>query len=149
MNKKSIYETLIKILEKKAGGFYYTEEIDEYEKTQNKLKSTQKQLNFFDNNENFILNDRVENNLTGSYDTIKSQDENTQNKDQGCPELTLVKKKIATHYIPPDMLAIKTLLEIYGQKIKTKTISKMTNQELMELKKKLIGEILDEDCKNI
>ena len=149
MNKRTLYKNLIKILEKKANGFYYTEETAEYEKTQNILKKDVKQLSFLENNEKLKNIDRVYDGSNPIYDTIKSQDENAQNKTQSSPELTLTKKKITTHYIPPDMLAIKTLFEIYGQKIKEKKIDDMTDEDLIKLKEKLIGEIINEDSKNL
>lgn len=58
-------------------------------------------------------------------------------------DLVLVKKKITTHYVPPDMLAIKILLENNEQKVNT--LSSMTDEELVALKNKLIKEIIGGD----
>ena len=52
MNNKKMYDELIKILFKKAKGFYYTEEQEDYEKTHNKSNSSEKTLkniSFFEN----------------------------------------------------------------------------------------------------
>lgn len=54
--------------------------------------------------------------------------------------LVLVKKKITTHYVPPDMLAIKMLME--DDKEKIDNLSNMTDEELVSLKNKLIKEIM-------
>ena len=58
-------------------------------------------------------------------------------------DLVLVKKKITTHYVPPDMLAIKMLFEDNGQKINN--LSSMTDEELVALKNKLINELIGGD----
>lgn len=58
--------------------------------------------------------------------------------------MVLVKKKIATHYVPPDMLAIKMLME--NDKEKVDSLSNMTDEELVALKNKLIKEIIGGDC---
>lgn len=60
-----------------------------------------------------------------------------------CQDLVLVKKKVSTHYVPPDMLAIKMLLENNKQKINT--LSSMTDEELVALKNKLISELIGGD----
>lgn len=69
--------------------------------------------------------------------------EKCQNKEDFCSELTIVKKKITTHYVPPDMLAIKMLLENDGQKVDS--LSNMTDEELVKLKNKLIKELVGGD----
>ena len=61
-----------------------------------------------------------------------------KNEDEG-QGLELVKKKISTHYVAPDMLAIKMLIE--NSKEKVDTLVEMTDEELIELKNKLIKEI--------
>ena len=40
MNNNEIYDFLIKILLKKAEGYYYTEEQEDYEKAQNKSNNS-------------------------------------------------------------------------------------------------------------
>lgn len=57
--------------------------------------------------------------------------------------LTLAKRKIATHYVPPDMLAIKLLLQQdeHGED----TLSCLSDEELVALKNKLIKQLTEED----
>lgn len=76
-------------------------------------------------------------------------DEKEKNMYQESPNLTLTKKKITKHYIPPDMLAIKTLFEIYGQKVNGKGVEEMSDDELIKTKNKLIGELANDNIKNI
>ena len=81
---------------------------------------------------NFQINPEVSN---GKPENFKQTNEN----------LTLVKKKITTHYIPPDMLAIKILFEIFRKEIDINDIENMSNEELINLKNKLISEISNEN----
>lgn len=54
--------------------------------------------------------------------------------------LVLVKKKVTTHYVPPDMLAIKILME--DNKERVDDLASMTDEELIGLKNKIIQEIV-------
>lgn len=140
-NKDFTQNDLLNLLIKKATGFYYTEEQYEYEKTQNKSNSIKINENLSDNLKN---NDRVATQLNFIDDKIEVSNEiKTDTKN-----LTLVKKKVATHYISPDMLAIKILLEIYGKKIGDENVDDLSNEELLKLKETLIGELLDEENNN-
>lgn len=70
------------------------------------------------------------------------REEEQRRDEQTNEEITLVKKKVTAHYIPPDLLAIKMLFEIDSKEINTET---MTDKELVEYKKQLIsslGELL-------
>ena len=108
------YQDVVELLIKRAKGFYYTEEQYEYEKTQNKSKSNElsslkvENISFFDN---CVRGDNL---ITKPNDTIK-----LSNGDNCAPNenLTLIKKKVSTHYISPDMLAIKILFEIFREKV--------------------------------
>ena len=138
MEGKQIYDELIKILLKKAQGFYYTEEQEDYEKPNNKSRPLDNNnISFFDNH------DTVKPNNDNPSDTIKLQDEikNTHN-------LILVKKKITKHYIPPDMLAVKILFETLKEKVNDDDINNLSDEELLKLKDKLIGELSYEDKTN-
>lgn len=138
MKDEKIYNELIKILMKKANGFYYTEEQEDYEKTQNKSKISEKayqNVSFF---ENF---DTVKTKSSTVDDTIKATDETKKT----VQNLTLVKKKITTHYIPPDMLAVKILFETLKEKVNENDINTLTDDELLKLKDKLLGEINNEN----
>lgn len=124
-------EKLIKLLIKKAEGFFYTEESFEYSYSDKPKKSTS-QISFFDdetdeqkeNKKSCVncvtktgngKNSVVDLNCEGG----KKLKENTKGKqcDEDKQAATLVKKKVATHFVPPDMLAIKMLLEINESKI--------------------------------
>ncbi len=152
MKKKFNKDDLIEILIKKASGFYYSEEVYEYEKTQNKPSKYENQLNIFENSEYFDKNenfdDRVNNTILYSHDKIKVSNEKESKLGQNSQNLALSKKKVTTHFIPPDMLAIKILFEIFGEKVGENEIEKMTDDELIKLRNKLIGELKNEDSKN-
>ena len=142
MNNKKIYDNLIEVLIKKANGFYFTEEQKDYEKAQNKDKNSKnniQNLSFFDNS---VM---VEDKNKFNSDTIE-KGKNNENEDTD--ELVLVKKKITTHYIPPDMLAVKILFETLREKVSKDDIENLTDEELLNLKDKLIGELLNETNKN-
>ena len=139
MNKNKLQKQLVDILLKKANGFYYYEEQEEYEKTQNKSKNYNNSainLSFFDN---FDTGNKKQN---PTNDTIKTSNGTQENESQ---TLTLVKKKITKHYIPPDMLAIKILFEINKEKVNDNDLNSLTDDELLKLKDKLLGELLNEN----
>lgn len=141
MGQNNIYDELIKILLKKAKGFYYTEEQEEYEKAQNKPRISEinnKNISFFDNN----VTSEVK--FINHNDTIKSDNENKRNTEN----LVLVKKKITKHYIPPDMLAVKILFETIKEKVNDDAINNLSDDELIKLRDKLIGELIDENKSN-
>ena len=138
MDGKKIYDELINILLKKASGFYYTEEQEDYEKTQNKTKNNENQfrnISFFD------FSDTVKNNSANLNDTINTQNENKSETQ----DLVLVKKKITKHYIPPDMLAVKILFETLKEKVNEDDLNNLSDDELIKLKDKLLGELIYED----
>lgn len=139
---------LIEILIKKASGFYYDEVVNEFEKTQNKPNNSEKYIKFDDlyKNLNSCVTDSTINN--NSNVIIKTSDEKPELSKQDLYNLTLSKKKVTTHYIPPDMLAIKILFEIFGEKVSENELEKLSDEELINLKNKLIGEIKNEDCKD-
>lgn len=139
MKSEKIFNELIKILMKKAKGFYYKEELEEYEKTQKKSKISEihtENLSFFENYDTVKLKNN------SSYDKLKSPDENKQQN------LTLAKKKITTHYIPPDMLAVKILFETIKEKVNNDDITNLSDDELLNLKNKLLRELNNEDYEN-
>lgn len=138
MNDKKIYDELISILLKKANGFYYTEEQEEYEKTQNKSKFSEicnNNISFFDKS------DTLETKNITSSDTIKLDNESKKENQS----LVLVKKKITTHYIPPDMLAVKILFETIKEKVNEDDLNNLSDDDLIKLKDKLLGELNNEN----
>lgn len=55
-------------------------------------------------------------------------------------ENDLLKRKVTNKHIPPDMTAIKTILEIKGQE---NDLAKMSDDELRQLKTKLLRQLKD------
>lgn len=55
-------------------------------------------------------------------------------------ENELLKRKVTGKHIPPDMTAIKTVLEIKGQE---NDLAKMSDEQLEQLKTKLLGQLKD------
>lgn len=122
MKREQLLSKLKKILLKKAEGFFYTEEINEY---QQNSKNDSEQISIFDE----------------SSTKLKKTKNNDQNKQT--LNLILSKKKVTTHYIPPDMLAIKMLIENFGEKIKDDddNLLSLSDDELYSLQENLIREI--------
>lgn len=59
-------------------------------------------------------------------------------------ELTLVKKKVSSHHVPPDIAAIKALSEIDGEGVPA-ALESLTDEELEGERRRLIGELKDKD----
>ena len=140
MNNKKIYDFLIKTLLKKAEGYYYTEEQEDYEKTQNKSINSKFQcenISFFEN----IDTGETKNNKL----SVNIKSTNEDEKQQNYQNLVMVKKKITKHYIPPDMLAIKILFETIKEKVNDNDLSNISDDELIKLKDKLSKELFNED----
>ncbi len=79
--------------------------------------------------------------LANGFTYTETIEEYTPEKDSNdSSDLVLVKKKVTTHYVPPDMLAIKMLMENDQEKIDN--LSSMTDEELVALKNKLIKDII-------
>ncbi len=55
-------------------------------------------------------------------------------------ENELLKRKVSSKHMPPDMTAIKTVLELKGQE---NDLAKMSDEELIQLKTKLLGQLKD------
>ncbi len=53
-------------------------------------------------------------------------------------ENELVKRKVTTKHMPPDMSALKTLIELKGEE---GDLSKMSDEELAQLKIKLLSQL--------
>lgn len=75
-------------------------------------------------------------NLQGDYEVQRSLQANNEDKQA----LTLSKKKITTHFIPPDLLAVKMLLEI-NSKVNEVGLEGMSDKELLDMAKKLKNEL--------
>ncbi len=130
MINNELAEKIKEILIKKAEGYDYTEETYEYQK----MPTTDKQLSFDD-----ILQETIETEKVVVKKKIRSC-QNNQEK-----QLTLLKKKITTHHIPPDMLAIKILLENFNNDDnKNDNLENLSDEELIKLKDNIL-----ESLKNI
>ena len=117
-----LYEKIKNVLIKKAEGFYFNEEILEYQTEDNKTTINQTENTPIKTNKN---------------DKTKPKQKETN--------LTLLKKKVTTHYVPPDLLAIKMLVEIYGEKIDDKNeLLNLDYNQLLELKNSLINQLKNE-----
>ena len=95
-------------------------------------------MNFFD------LCDRGDGTFCDEGDKIKVTNEGQ--KYEGSQNLILVKKKVTSKYIPPDMFAIKILLEIFGKEA-VGDLEGLSDEELIKFKEKIMKELKDEiDC---
>lgn len=110
---QELYDKIKKILVKKAEGYFYDEESLEF------VQKPQKEDNQL------------------SFDDFTSK-KKTQTSNS---ELCLVKKKVTSHYIPPDMIAIKILLENFGENMSSSNLENMSEEELIDYKNKLIENI--------
>ena len=126
-------EKIKQILIKKAEGYDYSEETYEYQK----MPASDKQLSFDD-----IFDIENESQLKTKNKRQSKKNNTTQNE----KELTLIKKKVTTHHIPPDMLAIKILLENFGKNENSEELNleKLSDEELIALKDNIL-----ESLKNI
>ena len=115
LNKNTL-EKIKNILLKKSEGYFYNEEILEYQNNITETKINNEQLNFLENN--------------------NEKENSTKHSD-----LTLIKKKITTHYVPPDLLAIKMLIENFGEKVEENNLSFLSDDELEKLKNEIINKL--------
>ena len=113
LNKETLNK-IKNILLKKSEGYFYNEEILEYQNNLVETKNTNDQITFLENN-------------------------NEKEDSQKYSNLTLIKKKITTHYVPPDMLAIKMLFENFGEKVNS--LESLSDDEIVSLKKKYLKEL--------
>ena len=150
INKEKILESIVK----RAEGFYYTEEILEYSKKESK-KNGEK------NNETIAETCDEKNNCENSVSNcIKNKNDDIYSgrkrmsdeanvivlgdrKNESEQDLELLKKKITTHYVPPDMSALKILLENFGEEMKSGDgfVETMTDEELLKMKVELLREL--------
>ncbi len=157
-DKSKIMEALLK----RAEGFFYSEEILEYGEREEKKK------------EDKLSSKTAEGDLSNLSDQSKNNSENvsknTKNKKQGVysgqsqgengakiareeqvnhedsKNLVLLKKKVTTHYVPPDIAAVKMLFENFGEALKSETdaIEEMSDEELVKLRLSLLDQLKSE-----
>ena len=134
MNYKELIERLNPVLLKKAEGYFYQEETCEYQTSDSSCKK-EKTKNITKN-----VSPKLENENQGLQSNQEEDEANNPKEKE--TNLVLFKKKVTTHHVPPDMLAIKMLVEIYGQKIDGgDDLEKLSDQELLKLKKDIINKL--------
>lgn len=143
-NKKFSKDRLIEILVKLANGFYYSEEQIELQKTQKYNGNLSKSNEIYQNISFFDNYDTVCATPDNSHDKIKIDGYGKEN-DKDTKDLTISKKKITTHYVPPDISAIKILFEIFDKEVNSDDISNLSDKDLLDLKNKLIKELSNEN----
>ena len=140
-NGKFLDNTIVESLYKRAIGFYYSEEQLEFGEKTTKVDEKEKEQNSVSKNSNF------ENHGVCLSQENEDEAEKQLELDENKQTLVLLKKKVTTHYIPPDMLAIKMLVENFGQALNGQSeknkISNLSDDELLVLKKKIEKEIVD------
>ena len=121
MEKNNDLTSRIKnILLKKAEGYFYDEKIEEYQQLpeENKSKSVSEQLSF-------------------EFDDLNLKPDTPAKKKS---KMKLVKKKVTTLYQPPDLAAIKMLMDLY-LKDEEQDLEKLTNEELLHLRDELVEKL--------
>lgn len=147
VNKDKLLESVVK----NAEGFYYTEEVLEYAKKESKkviedLDNENDDQGCEKNVSKKSVSKKTENKNGEVYSDCKKQtgaknitswSDKENESEQG---LVLFKKKITTHYVPPDMSALKILLENFGETIKSESnmINGLSDEELLKLRSELI-----------
>ena len=119
-----LYKKIKDVLIKKAEGYFYNEEILEYQTEDGKIKKVTTTSNQSD---------------TPTENEEKCE-EGTDTKKED--KLTLSKKKITTHYIPPDLLAVKMLVEIFGKEVSAdNNLESLSDFQLNQLKEEIIQKL--------
>ncbi|MBQ9790653.1 MAG: hypothetical protein IJW24_03560 [Clostridia bacterium] len=161
-NFKFDKDKLFEALSKRAEGFFYSEEILEYGEREEKVAKSKKS----DGESDVIcdkLNDvskekcedcvskMLENQKPDIYSGRETSEAEEQEREQdsskpresGNERLVLLKKKVATHYVPPDMSAIKMLFEVCGEEIvgRKSVIENMSDEELLKMREELLEEL--------
>ena len=150
INKEKLLEAVVK----RAEGFYYSEEILEYSKKESKKTSDESTGKNEDEEANKksikkSVSKRVCEENHDVYSDCKIQTDETNIKswngdsDESEQGLVLLKKKVTTHYIPPDMSALKILLESFGQEMKSEKgfVEDLSDEELLKMKAELLREL--------
>ena len=144
-NKKFTKNELINLLVKKATGFYYDEEQLEYEINSKNSKKIETKSDEVKKLEKSFENDvRVNGKSDKTGDMMNVSSEIIDSNIAG-DKLNLTKKKVSTHFVPPDMIAIKILFEIFDKKVDNNEIENISDEELMKLKTKLLEELKNDD----
>ena len=125
---KELYDKIKNVLIKKAEGYFYNEEVFEYQSNESDKNIKESKTSLISELEN--------------KDKKKNEKQSTKQKDN----LTLSKKKVTSHYVPPDLLAVKMLVEIFGEKIESGSeLEALDYDKLLELKNQLLNQLKEED----
>ena len=148
MKSKNVFDKnkLIEVLSKRAVGFFYSEEVLEYgEREEKKSASKDSEDNSSQKNQEKSVSVLTQNQNQGVYSPCETGEVtiNTENtrvqSDENKQNLVLLKKKVTTHYIPPDITAVKMLLENFGEEVKGNNfINELSDEELLKLKDEII-----------
>jgi len=157
-------EKLLSALSKRAEGFFYSEEILEYGEKQEKSVKAKKEdcdsvmedgedLGAHEENFENCVSKKLKNQKHDLYSRCNREDGADKTSDpnmkgdvpqnENLQGLVLLKKKVTTHYIPPDLAAVKMLIEIAGEEMKRGNdfLDGMSDEELLKLKKELMSEL--------
>lgn len=78
-----------------------------------------------------------------SYSEVTEEFCPKKDKDEETQKLELAKRKITTHYVPPDMLAIKMLLQ--DKEGQVTDYAALSDDELIKLKDHLVKEFISSE----
>lgn len=151
MKNKISKKSIIDLIVKKAKGYVYYEEQYEFEKTQNSAKNAEKidknynLFEFLENNKNFDMGINDSSKVSDKIEVQgKTEDFDDPPKSFSSNGLTLVKKKVTSHYVSPDMSAIKILLDLTNER-DSDDLESLSDEELLKLRNQLIEEIKNEN----
>ncbi len=135
INKTTLLNKIKRILLKKAEGYFYNEEVLEYGE---------------DKAEKFLSNCVSEQiSFLKSDDKIKTKNKPSKSIKANPSTMVLLKKKITSHHVPPDLAAIKMLIELINlEQSEDNTISNLSDEELIKLRDDTIKKLLEMEDKN-
>jgi len=158
IKSEKVIDEIYRILLKKAKGFYYDEITTEYvcdkkpiktcnaeddvqlslfdEKTAKTKEKYKNKVTILKSNDKSAVNLKCEEDVDGSF--IFSKDNKMEGEkaiDESVEQITMAKKKVTTHFVPPDLAAIKMLLENF-EKI-DEPFDNLSTEELISLARKL------------
>ena len=74
------------------------------------------------------------------------ENNNGKSKQEKDTNLILIKKKVTTHYVPPDLTAVKMLLENFGKEIGSQNfIENLGDDELLRMRREIIQSLKGEE----
>lgn len=146
------FEQIKQILIKKAKGFYYTEEAVEFAcDAEDKLvidaktmdENTEYKVSLSQKNSKKNTPKSGTSQLQFNFSDLECKVKKESKTDAKTKETSVVKRKITTHYVPPDMLAIKMLFENFGEKVGG--LEQLSDEEILKMKRDLLSELEEND----